>query len=166
MQKILSLTLVSLFTLSMLTACGFHLRESYQLPTEFTPVSLDVPREYREFGFILDEEMQRSSIPLVSASQAPSLLVRLSNVSETEELLTASATGSPLERKVILKAKVYWENAQGVDVLPSEEFSLQRTFVYDDTAVLAKRREADSLMRELERELSRRIILRMRQLSK
>ena len=166
MSKYLFKISVLIFSLVLVSACGFHLRESFQLPVEFTPVALDAPREYREFGSILEEEMQRASIPLAANSDVAALFVRLSKVSEKEELLTASATGSPLERKLILRAKVYWENSEGKDVIMPEDFIVQRTFVYDDTAVLAKRREAESLMRELERELSRRVILRMRQLAK
>lgn len=164
MHNFLSKVVLIFVITAFLTGCGFHLREAFLLPAEYTPVSIEAPRKYREFGSILEQEIRRANIPMANSSQNAKLLVKLSNVDEREDLLTASATGSPLERKLILRARVNWENPQGEDVIESEEFTLQRTFVYDDTAVLAKSREAQNLMRELERELSRRIILRMRQL--
>lgn len=150
----------------MLSACGFHVRTAYELPSEYTPVSIEMPRRYRDFNKTLKTEMGRAGIALATESDSPGLFVKLSSVSENEDLLTASATGSPLERELILKATVNWEDPQGVDVIKAETFRLNRTFVYDDTAVLSKRREAAALMRELERELSRRIILRMGQIGK
>lgn len=151
---------------SLISACGFHVRQAFQLPVEMTPVQLKVPRQHRSLAKILQEEMRNANIPLANANNAAALIVDLRQVSEEENLLTASAAGSPLERELSLRAKVYWENTDGEDVLEPEDFVLLRNYVYDDTAILAKRREAESLTRELERELSRRIILRMRQLAK
>ncbi len=163
-MKFKSLFIVVL-TISFLSGCGFHVRQAYQLPPEMTPVYLKVPRKHRELAAILQEEMRSAKIPLASTSNSAALIVDLRQVVEEENLLTASATGSPLERALSLRVKVYWENAKGENVITPENFVLNRTFVYDDTVVLAKRREAESLTRELERELSRRIILRMRQLA-
>ena len=164
-MKVKNLFIIILIT-SLLTACGFHIRQAFQLPVEMTPVQLKVPREYRNLAAILQEEMRNAKIPLVSSSNAAALIIDLRRVSEEENLLTASAAGSPLERELSLRARVYWENIEGENVLEPEDFVLLRNYVYDDTVVLAKSREAESLTRELERELSRRIILRMRQLAK
>jgi len=150
---------------SMMSACGFQIRQAFELPAELTPVQLKVPRQYRDLAAILQEEMRAAKIPLASASNTAALIIDLRQVSEEENLLTASAAGSPLERELSLRARVYWEDADGEYVLEPEDFVLLRNFVYDDTAILAKKREAESLTRELERELSRRIILRMRQLA-
>lgn len=164
-MKIKNLLITILIT-SLLSACGFHVRQEFQLPVAMTPVYLKVPRTQRELLAIFQEEIRNAKIPLTNDPSSAALVIDLRQVVEEETLLTASATGSPLERELSLRAKVYWENAEGEDVLEPEQFVLNRTFVYDDTAVLAKRREAESLTRELERELSRRIILRMRQLEK
>lgn len=160
-----NLFIVILLT-SLLAACGFHVRQAFQLPSEMTPVQLKVPRQYRNLAAILHEEMRAAKIPLASSTNPAALIIDLRRVSEEENLLTASAAGSPLERELSLRARVYWENIEGEDVLEPENFVLLRNYVYDDTAVLAKNREAESLTRELERELSRRIILRLRQLAK
>jgi len=161
-KNLLILILIS----GLLLGCGFQLRQAFQLPVEMTPVQLKVPRKHRELAKILQEEMRSAKIPLATSANTAALIVDLRQVTEEENLLTASATGSPLERELSLRARVYWEGIDGENILEPEYFVLNRTFVYDDTAVLAKRREAESLTRELERELSRRIILRMRQLAK
>jgi len=161
-KNLLILILIS----GLLLGCGFQLRQAFQLPVELTPVQLKVPRKHRELAKILQEEMRSAKIPLATSANTAALIVDLRQVTEEENLLTASATGSPLERELSLRARVYWEGIDGENILEPEYFVLNRTFVYDDTTVLAKRREAESLTRELERELSRRIILRMRQLAK
>jgi len=166
MQIIFKKLIVALVITCLLSACGFHLREAFQLPDELSPVYIKVPRKQRELSKILQEEFRSAKIPLVSWSESASLIIDLRQVSEYEELLTASSTVSPLERELTLKATVYWEDSDGEYLLEPEDFILHRTYVYDETTVLAKSREADSLTRELERELSRRIILRMRQLAK
>ena len=164
-MKIKNLLMAILIT-SLLIGCGFHVRQEFQLPVAMTPVQLKVPRKQRELEAILQEEMRNAKIPLTNNASSAALIIDFRQVVEEENLLTASATGSPLERELTLRAKVYWENSEGEDELVPEQFVLNRTFVYDDTSVLAKRREAESLTRELERELSRRVILRLRQLAK
>ncbi|MBT8142080.1 MAG: hypothetical protein KJO88_06910 [Gammaproteobacteria bacterium] len=164
MNKFIRQFVSSVLIAVLLAGCGFQLREAYQLPEKYSPVGIDSPRVYRDLGLILKQELERSSVILSDNTNSANLVIRLQDVSETEELLTASATGSPLERELILNATVFWEDREGTDVVDSENFTLRRTYVYDERAVLSKRREADRLMRDLERELARRIILRMRQI--
>jgi len=112
----------------------------------------------------MQEQLNLSFIDMATADQDAGMLIRLSNVEQEEQLLTASAVGNPLERELYLKATVDWLSADGKEIIESERFNLRQDFVYDDEAVLAKAREADFLMQELERELARRIVARLRNL--
>jgi len=147
------------------TACGYQLRQPFAIPAEYSPVQIQVPREYRELRGTLEEQLNLSFINVAEPGDQAGLLIRLEEVEQLNELLTASAEGSPLERELILRAQVRWIDATGKDVLENETFRLRRAFAYDDQAILAKEREADFLMKELERDLAQRIVIRLRQLS-
>ena len=122
------------------------------------------------------DELKLSFIQVAQPSEQVGMLIRLEDVEELNELLTASAEGTPLERELILRANVSWvdmrrdvldensETPQVSNIIEPESFRLRRSFAYDDQAILAKEREADFLMMELERDLARRIVIRLRQL--
>ena len=94
-MKIKNLLMAILIT-SLLVGCGFHVRQEFQLPVAMTPVQLKVPRKQRELAAILQEEMRNAKIPLTNSSSSAALVIDLRQVVEEENLLTASATGSPL----------------------------------------------------------------------
>lgn len=149
----------------VLAACGYQLRQAFSLPEQYTPVQIQVPRQYRQLRATLEEQLSLSFVEVASAGQQAGLLIRLEDVEALNELLTASAEGSPLERELILRASVKWLDANGKEIIESERFRLRRAYSYDDQSILAKEREADYLMAELERDLSQRIVIRLRQLS-
>ncbi|NNM14879.1 MAG: hypothetical protein HKO58_11180, partial [Gammaproteobacteria bacterium] len=109
MNKFIRQFISCVLLVGLLAGCGFQLRETYQLPEKYSPVGIDSPRVYRDLGLILKQELERSSVILSDNTNSANLVIRLQDVSETEELLTASATGSPLERELILNATVFWE---------------------------------------------------------
>lgn len=158
-------TALLLVTLFVMTACGYQLRQPFTLPAEYTPVQIQVPRQYRQLRATLEEQLRLSFVPVAKQGEKAGLLIRLEDVREDNELLTASAEGSPLERELILRASVRWVDAAGKEVLEKEDFRLRRAYAYDDRAILAKAREAEFLMAELERDLAQRIVIRLRQLS-
>jgi len=164
MRRFSGLLIIFLLS-SLLTACGYQLRQAFTLPEQYTPVSLQVPRQQRELHASMKSQLNLSFVDIADAGEASGLIIRLENVVETNELLTASSEGTPLERELVLQANVRWLDSEGNDVIEAERFRLRRAFSYDDQSILAKEQEAEFLMAELERDLAQRIVVRLRQLS-
>jgi len=170
MQKQKKIKLFSvLLAVLLVSACGYQLRQAFILPEQYTPVQIQVPREYRQLRAAIEEQLKLSFVDVAEPGEAAGLLIRLAEVEGLNELLTASAEGTPLERELSLRASVRWVDAQGdaqgQELIEAETFRLRRAYSYDDQAILAKEREANFLMDELERDLAQRIVVRLRQLS-
>ena len=147
----------------MLTACGYQLRQSIDLPEQYKPVGIDLDRQYRDLRKAISDELEANFLEQANNNEDANLIIHFESVLQDNQLLTASAEGSPVERELVLIARVSWLDAEGKVVIPAEKFSLRRAYAYDDRAILSKEREADYLMTELEKDLAQRIVIRIRQ---
>lgn len=141
MKKILLLVL--LLTLS---ACGFQLRGTAQLPFQ----TLYVDAGGNAIGPDLMQALRYGASARIvnSPGEAEAVLQVLSEERE-KRILSLNAAGRVSEYLVLYRIFFRVHDGKGKDLLPAQQLELKRDFSYSDAQVLAKEQEEQLLYRDM-----------------
>lgn len=147
----------------ILTACGFHLQGSGTLPAQMQSTWIQWPANASpELQRSLPRSLRSGGVSVVTRPEDASAILQIIENDYGERILSVSATNIPEELEVY--HSVTFELRAGEEVLFSRETILvTRDYIFDETAVLAKRREgeliADALVRDVVQQMRRRLAL-------
>lgn len=142
---------LALAPLLALVACGFHLQGRAALPRELASVRIDASDRQSEFYSSLRVALERSGSQL-DASTGDTATIRVLDDTSGERVLTVSARNTPTAFVVSYTVKVAVEY-QGRELLAPEAHTLTREYSFDETDLLAKNRERDTLRQALAEDL-------------
>ncbi|MFK7993514.1 MAG: LPS assembly lipoprotein LptE [Granulosicoccus sp.] len=151
--------------LIFLSACGFYPRGSLITAAELGSIYVDAERDL-SIAEEVREALIDSSFELASNRDDAVILLRLSNESESERVVSVTSNGRVSELELthavnMLIAvskdgeKPFYQPGQS-----SNRVGVNREYTYDETGVLGKENEARILRDEMKRDLVRQIILR------
>ena len=156
---------VLVFMALALQGCGFHPRGSFTRATELGSVYVDAGQDLS-----ITEEVREalidSSFTLASNRDDAMILLRLTNETESERVVSVTSNGriSELELTHAINMLIAEsENGEAPVYQPAQGFNrveVTREYTYDETGVLGKENEARILREEMKRDLVRQIILR------
>ena len=157
--QILCLVLVVCAT----TACGFHLRGSYDLPAHLSPLYLDK----ESMSLLLFKEL-RSTIrasgteltedPTVAASE-----LRVSNERRSRDVISVDTLGRAREYRLIYRLSFSLQ-ASGESVIDNSQIELSRNLLFNPEAVLGVAQETENVYRDMIRDSAGQILLRLQAL--
>ena len=156
MKKVSKLVLI--FALSLLTACGYHLRGSMSLPAELKNIYV--------FGMSggLSQEM-RALLRASKAKLAPSpneagVVVKILKEDMRRRTTSIGQTGKSqeMELEYYLKFQMY-DNREN-PLLDEQTIELSRAFFNDQLALLAKENEENTIRTEMYRQVARMLMSR------
>jgi LPS-assembly lipoprotein len=150
------LILVLAFALS---ACGFQLRGSYNLPWETLHIGLP---ENNELYFQIKRGVEASSQTRVvtEAKQASASLVVLRN-DQHKSILSLSAKGLVREFQLTRTFMYRVQDASGKELIPASQIILQRDMTFDDERIFAKEAEEAMIWREIQTDLVQQLLRRL-----
>ena len=127
-----------------LSACGFHLRGSYDIPPELLQLNLRV-NPASNLSAPLSNALQTAGVQLGSGRY--SLIV-------TREKLNKQTTNTDSRAKVAEYTLIYdlsyhITDADGEKVGDEQKLTLRRSYQYDTTTIVGKSEEEETLIREL-----------------
>jgi LPS-assembly lipoprotein len=157
MKSFVSLAVASLVTL-VVTACGFHLRGEADL--SFATLYLQVPSA--EMKSVLSRNIQLSSHTRVvdSASNAEAILSVMSDTQD-KTILSINAAGKVSEYRLTRRFAFQVQTAEGKELLPPSEITLQREITYTDALVLSKAAEETLIWKEMQDDLTQQVFRRL-----
>jgi LPS-assembly lipoprotein len=145
---------------ALAAGCGFRLRGSEPLPPVLAKPWVDAPDRYTPLYAALTSRLRAAGATLAAAPSEATAEIRL-RVDETgRELLSVSAQNRPGEYEVYYRAE-FSVTAGGRELLAPQQVSLTRDYGYDETAVLAKEHEEQSLRAALADEIASLILRRL-----
>jgi LPS-assembly lipoprotein len=152
-------TLAVVLLTVLLTACGFQLRGSYNLPWETLHINLP---ENSELYFQIKRGIEAGSQTKVitDAKQAGASLVILRN-DQHKSILSLSATGLVREFQLTRTFSYRIQDAQGKELLPTSQIILQRDMTFDDARIFAKEAEEVMILREMQQDLVQQLLRRL-----
>ncbi len=158
----LQFALLFLFTGLVLSACGFHLRGSVELPESLNSVALTGTDRNSELGLGIRDAFNRSGSRVEdSPAQARSVLVILEDKTE-RRVLSVDGLGRASAYTLNYTLSFRLDTADGKPWIPRQSITLQRQYRFNPDTILAKgdqelrfynemRRDAiDQMMRRLQ----------------
>jgi LPS-assembly lipoprotein len=143
---------------AMLSACGFELRGSYELP--YRTIYVTSTGSSVVAGQIRRELTDTKTRLLPSAKDADAALTILEERRD-RQILSLSGAGRVREYELRMKVTYRFVDGKGETIIPTSEIELKRTFAYDDTRVIAKQQEETMLYQDMERDATGQILRRM-----
>jgi len=158
MRGLLILLLAGLLT-GLLSACGFQLRGSYNLPWETLHINL---AENSELYFQIKRGIEAGSLTKVvaDAKEAQASLVILRN-EQYKSILSLSAKGLVREFQLTRTFTYRVLDANGKELLPQSQIILQRDMTFDDERIFAKEAEETMIWREMQQDLVQQLLRRL-----
>ncbi len=148
-----SLLYLAVGWMTLMSGCGFHLRGQASLPAALATPYLEASDRYTPLHAALAARLRAAGAKLATDPATASAVIHLHKDETGRELLSVSARNTPGEFEVYYTVE-YSVSAGGSDLLARQRVTLTRDFSYDETAVLAKEREEQSLRAALADELA------------
>lgn len=143
-----------------LSACGFQLRGTYNLPWETLAIT-GLP-ENHELYFQIKRAVEAGSLTKIGndAKQASAALVVLRN-DQLKSILSLSAKGLVREFQLTRTFIYRVVDAQGKELLPQAQIILQRDMTFDDERIFAKEAEEQMIWRDMQQDLVQQLLRRL-----
>lgn len=151
-------TLLALLTALPLAACGFQLRGQVSLPFETVFVE-GLP--YSALNGQLKRGIQSSGATLAAQREAAQAVVNLLSESQERGILAVSAGGRVRELQLRYRVNFKVVDPKGREWLSPTEVVIMRDMTYDDTQILAKEGEAQTLFREMQVDAVQQVLRRI-----
>ncbi|MDP8034243.1 LPS assembly lipoprotein LptE [Pasteurella atlantica] len=150
--------IVVFFMATMLTACGWHFKNTEVLPKELQTLTFATSDPYGDMARALRNELLLQNVNLVSLQKNIPVL-RLNSTSNSSHV--ASVFKHAREAEKILSVKVSASlNIPNKGVYPLEVV-VHRTFFDDSRAALAKSAEQEMMVTDMYKQAARRITIKM-----
>jgi len=148
-------------TIGLLSGCGFHLKNSYQLPTNLQKLQLQSGDKYSEISRLVKTTLLQYNATLTTNANDP--IVRLGKETFERGTLSLFSSGQVAEYELIynLTYNVIIENKEPAFF----DISIRRDYLDDPQTAQAKSREREQLLREVRQEAAIQIVQQLSQLN-
>jgi LPS-assembly lipoprotein len=158
--RLLRTVLVAISLAASLGGCGWRLQGREHLPAVMTRAYVDSADRYSAFDRALRESLRASGATLVGDRRDASAVVRIRKDDTGRRVLSVSARNTPEEYEVYYRIE-YSVEAGGKELIATQELELTQDYSYNQTAVLAKQREEETLRQALARDLANQLLRRL-----
>lgn len=153
------------FLLSLsLAACGFHLAGTRPLPEPLRSVYIEVIAPYRvvqpPLETALRAGLQRRGADVRGTSEAGTTVIRLSELTETREVLSVGTDGKALEFRLVTTVH-YQVFRAGTSLVAPGDLRVTRDYSFQPEQVLAKEAEEARLREFIQAEMAELMLLRL-----
>lgn len=151
--------------LSLLTACGFHLRGSASYP--FTSVHVQAPTSLAFGGptapIVPDviDGLKRNGVTLKPKAEEADFSVRFLQVLFDKRVLSLSGGGRAREFELEYRVRYEFVDAKGRAWAEPGEITLRRDFSFAESQALAKEAEERQLLRDMQLDAAAQILRRL-----
>jgi LPS-assembly lipoprotein len=160
LRKVVQLVAVSTLTL-LLSACGFHLQTTNNLPKQLKTLYLTGNTPYSSFTQTLREQLASSGIRVVDSSKQAPFSLRVSNPRLSTSLTTLNTSQQTRDYTVTYSAGFSLESRSGKPVLPAFSLSTSTTQTMFSGQLLSNSSQLSITQQELERQLIQQLFLRL-----
>lgn len=155
--------LLSLALVSSLAACGFHLRDSLQLPPGTPALQVHSSTPYSKLVGLLERNLRAAGATVAAGGTADGETARLALLSERwgDLPLAIDAFGRAQEYRMRYAVIFVLQRPDGSDVVPQQVVELSRDYVAPPTDATGTSTEREILADELRRDMAAAILRRI-----
>ncbi|TCK17536.1 LPS-assembly lipoprotein [Thiogranum longum] len=164
MNRLLSITVPALVALLLvqLSACGFQLRGSVELPPVLKSTLLQAKDPWEGVAAALRVELESSGSRITTNADEATAILRLENERSQRRVLSVGRGGKASEYELFEEVTFSLQDNKGQVLLEPQTLRLTRDLVFDENQLLGKVSEIDELRKQMRRSLARQIITRIR----
>ncbi len=151
---------LALALIAMASGCGFHLRGKEPLPASLVKPYIDAEDRYTALYAALDKRLRAAGAEPAANAASASAVIRIHLDDTGRELLSVTADNKPGEYEVYYAAEFSVTSGES-ELLARQPVKLTRDYGYDETAVLAKEHEEESLRVALAADIADLILRRL-----
>ena len=163
--RAVAVSILSLCCLS-LVACGFHLRGAYQLPVQMQQTYVDASNQNSELVRSLKRSLKANDIETLDSKQNAQATLRIFNETNQKRVISVDAQGRAREYQLIYKVSVSLNTDDDAVKMDAQNLELSRDFLFDTEDVLGKGREEATLIKDMQQDMVRLIMLRIQALAR
>jgi LPS-assembly lipoprotein len=153
--------LLCLFLGLALAGCGFQLRGGSSVPEALQPLALKCePPVPDQLCRAVKEQLSQGDVDLTSETGAIAIL-QLSNFRQERRASAVTARAAAAEYTLRQSVELKLISANQRPLIAAERVNSVMTYRYDETNVLAKQQEENTLQNELSRDLARQVLFRL-----
>jgi len=157
--------LLSVMMLLMVTACGFHLRGAFQLPEEMATVYLQAKNANSELLLDIKRTLKTNGSVVVDDATKATASLKVESEKQTQRVISVDNHGRAseyeLKFEVVYSLSTVSASEKNTIRIKDRKLELIRDYLYDSTAVLGSGREKATLIRDMQRDASRLMMLQI-----
>jgi len=152
---------VLLAILVLLQGCGFRLRGTIDVPEQMDPTNIQAPRG-DPLARNLTEALRSAGVEVVDDPKQASAVLRLLKQDQSRRVRAVDGRGKVVDYELTYKATFDVLGPEGQELAPRQSITLVRTQVNPGVEVLGKQEEQEMFVADMQRELSGRILRRLK----
>lgn len=150
-----------LASLSLLAACGFHLRGQVHLPPQMQRTYITGVSPHSAFARALAEGLRANGVQVVSREGRATAVLKVESLNTTRSVLSVNSDGTASDYLLVTQLAYSVRAATGTWKIPIRHLETQRHYSYSDAQVLGKSDEAAQLRDSMDRDLASLVLLQL-----
>lgn len=142
-----------------LSACGFHLRGTTQLP--YNTLYLSMPESSELYALLSRAVQAGSQTQIVPSAKDAQAVLSVTGDQQRKTVLSLNSAGRVREFQLIRTFSFRVHDNQGRDLMAPAKIELRRDITYTDEQVLSKEAEETVLWRDIQSDLVQQILRRL-----
>ena len=164
-QRLFMNGLLSIMMLTVVTACGFHLRGAFELPKEMSAVYLQAKNANSELLLDIKRTLKTNGSVVVDDASKATASLKIKSEKQTQRVISVDNNGRAseyeLKFEVVYSLSTISKTEKNTIRIKDRKLELIRDYLYDSTAVLGSGREKATLIRDMQRDASRLMMLQI-----
>ena len=157
----LATSLLLVFVMVNLSACGFHLRGSEALPPEMAVTYI---QSSNPFSTLVDDfagALRARGAKVTERIEDATAVLRIQANDRERDVLSVNTSGKVLEYELRQTIRFAVATAENLPIVESQTVTMRRAYLYTSTDVLGSEREKDAVRHTLQKNLVNMAMLRI-----
>jgi len=147
--------------LAVLSACGFHLRGEVELPPLLKDTFIESGDPYTGIARHLRTQLERSGATVLETREQASAVLRVIGERSENRVLSVGSSGKATEYELFNEVVFSLSDAAGKALVGPQTVRMTRDLTFDETELLGKLSEAESIHRQMLDSIARQILTRI-----
>ena len=149
----------------LMTSCGFHLRGAYQLPESMAKTYIQAGNQNSDLIRSLKRSLKVNNILLIEDKTQASAILTISSEMRNKRILSVDSRGRAREYELSYKVSFDVQDKSSNFIVTRQSLKLEREFLFDTEDILGKGREESTLIKDMQQDMVRLILLRLQSVS-
>lgn len=145
----------------LITACGFKLRGTADLPSWLNQVAVVIQNAHRDLGPMLKDQLQAYKIALASSPGDASYLLIIEEDRSQQQITSVSASTTPRQYQMFYSVKFKLIARNGKVMVPDSLVTVTRQLTVNNDRILGSDAEETTIYKEMRRDAVMQIISRL-----